>query len=367
MPHVLHIVVMNPNKRGPIELQLTEMARQSRERNWQMDVCFPTPAPEWYHSELTGHGCGIHSIADLNGAGVDEALGLVTPDTIVHLHFGSPRRYGAPARKRGARAVVRTEHTYLAPSSQARRRVRALRYRGVDVTIACSRYIAEQCVREYRVRPDALRTVLNGVDVQRFRPAGNDKQRLRQQWLKLPPEAFVVVVACHLTARKRVEMMIAAMPAVIQAIPQAHLAIAGEGEERETLQRLVEQLGLQSSVQFLTGDNLVSEIYGAADVSALTSWGEGLPGGGMEAMACGVPLVATAAPGLTEVAEHNVSGFLVDPNPKSVSDAIIRLGADAELRTQMGVEARRRAELCFDVRRTAAETFAVYSDWLRRS
>ena len=165
MTHVLHIVDMNPNKRGPVELQLAEMARQSRERQWQMDVCFPTPAPEWYHSEMTGHSCGVHSIADLNGAGVDEALDLVTPETIVHLHFGKPRRYGAQARKRGARAVFRTEHTYLAPSSQARRRVRALRYRGADVTIACSRYIAEQSVREYRVRPDALRTVLNGVDV----------------------------------------------------------------------------------------------------------------------------------------------------------------------------------------------------------
>ena len=64
-----------------------------------------------------------------------------------------------------------------------------------------------------------------------------------------------MVVACHLTARKRVEMMIAAMPAVIEAIPQAHLAIAGEGEERENLQRMVERLGLASSVQFLYGDN----------------------------------------------------------------------------------------------------------------
>ena len=102
-------------------------------------------------------------------------------------------------------------------------------------------------------------------------------------------------------------------------------------------------------------------------MAVLTSWGEGLPGGAIEALACGLPLVATAASGLSEVAEHNVSGSLVDPDPKSVSDAIIRLGADAELRTQMGIEARRRAEHCFDVRRTAAETFAVYSDWLRRS
>lgn len=366
-PHVLHIVDMNPNKRGPIELQLVEMANQSRDREWRMDVCFPTAAPQWYHTELSERGCGIHTIADLNKTGVIDALGLVTPETVVHLHFGSPLRYGAASKRRGARAVIRTEHTYLPPSSPVRQRIRALRYRSVDVTIACSRYIAEQCVREYRVRPDALRTVLNGVDTELFRPhTGDEKLRLRQKWLNVPPDAFVVVVACHLTARKRVELIINAMPDIIQAIPNTYLIIAGEGEERSALTALVQKLGLGPAVQFLTGDNLVSEIYGAADVAALTSWGEGLPGSGMEALACGIPLVATRSPGLAEVAEHEVSGSLVAPTPTAVGAAITRLGADAKLRTRMSIEARRRAERCFDVRRTAAETFAIYSDCLQQ-
>lgn len=364
MAHVLHIVDMNPNKRGPIEMQLLEMARQSRERGWRMDVCFPVAAPEWYHHELSSYDCGIHTIADLNGTGCGAALDLIGPDTVVHLHFGSQRRFGPASRRRGARAVVRTEHTFLAPSSRLRRAIRAWRYKGVDVTIACSRYIAEQSVREYRLKAHELRTVLNGVDLAHFRPSGDEKQILRDRWMGLPADAVVICVASHLTPRKRVDMVVRAMPAVLLSVPEARLVIAGDGDQRPALQDVVEELGISYAVTFLTGDNQVSEIYGAADIATLTSWGEGLPGSAMEALACGLPIVATASPGLDEVPEHGVSGLLVADDCTAIADALVGLARDADKRARMGSQGRFRAEHCFDVRRTAAQTFAVYSEFM---
>jgi glycosyltransferase involved in cell wall biosynthesis len=365
-PRALEVVNMVPNKRGPVELQLVEMARQSRDRGWAMDIVFPADAPDWYARELAGVGGAVHTIPALAGDGRDAVLERLrhAPADVAHLHFVRPSHYASELRRHGVRGVVRTEHTFIAPSSRFRSLARAYRHRGVDVTVACSRSIFLQTRREYRVPANRIRTVLNGIDLERFRPPGARKQALREKWLGVPEDAFVVTVAAHFTPRKRIDLLIRAFADVAAAVPGARLVLAGQGAELPKYRELVGDLHLDGSVMLLTGDNLVAEIYGASDVAALTSWGEGLPGSGMEALACGLPLVATATPGTDEVAEDGVSGFLVLSEPAAVAEALVRLARDGDLRRRMGEAGRRRAEERFDVRRTARETLDVYAAWL---
>jgi glycosyltransferase involved in cell wall biosynthesis len=366
MPRALELVNMVPNKRGPVELQLAEMARQSRARGWAMDIVFPAPPPAWYADALAATGCAVHCVPDLMGRGRDTVLERLrdAPADVAHLHFVRPAHYASALRRLGVRGVVRTEHTFLTPSSPLRALARAYRYRGVDVTVACSRSIFAQTRREYRVPAERIATVLNGVDVEHFRPAGARKQQLRARWTGLPADSFVITVAAHFTPRKRIDMAIRAFAEVHLALPHARLVLAGNGAELPRYRELISALGLGADVVLLTGDNIVSEIYGASDVAALTSWGEGLPGAGLEALACGLPLVATATPGADEVPEDGVSGFLVASEPSAVAGALIALGEDDALRTRMGAAARRRAEANFDVRRTARETLDLYARWL---
>jgi glycosyltransferase involved in cell wall biosynthesis len=366
-PRVLELVNMVPNKRGPVELQLAEMARQSTERGWAMDIVFPAQPPDWYADALAAAGCEVHTIPALDGDGRDAVLEHLgrAPTGVAHLHFVRPAHYASALRRHGVRGVVRTEHTFVTPSRRIRSLARAYRYRGVDVTVACSRSIFAQTRREYRVPPRRIRTVLNGVDLDLFRPPGADKQALREKWTGLPADAFVVTVAAHFTARKRIDMTIRAFADVLAAQPRARLVLAGNGAELPRYRQLIADLGLDPVVLLLTGDNLIAEIYGASDVAVLTSWGEGLPGGAVEAMACGIPLVATAAPGSDEVPEHGVSGLLVDHEASAVAAAMLRLGESPELRARMGMAARRRAEEHFDVRRTARETLDIYAPWMR--
>jgi glycosyltransferase involved in cell wall biosynthesis len=366
-PRALEVVNMVPNKRGPVELQLAEMARQSKERGWAMDIVFPAQPPDWYAEALAAAGCEVHTIPELDGDGREAVLEHLrrAPTGVAHLHFVRPAHYAAALRRHGVRGVVRTEHTFVTPSRRIRSLARAYRYRGVDVTVACSRSIFAQTRREYRVPPRRICTVLNGVDLELFRPPGAEKQALREKWTGLSPDVFVVTVAAHFTARKRIDMTIRAFAQVLAALPHARLVLAGNGAELPRYRGLISELGLDSAVLLLTGDNLVAEIYGASDVAVLTSWGEGLPGGAIEALACGIPLVATASPGSDEVPEHGVSGFLVDSEPAAVAAALIRLGGSPDLRARMGTAARRRAEDHFDVRRTARETLDIYSTWMR--
>lgn len=370
MTHILEVVNMHPNKRGPVELQLSQMARQARDRGWAMTLCFPVEPPDWYAAELAETGCRVRIVGHLDTeAGVHAVLRELPPDedTVVHLHFVRPRLYVGPSRRMGAGALVRTEHTFLPRGSRVRALVRAHRYRGLDVTIACSQYIAAQTRREYLIRSERLRVVLNGVDLERFRPRENERAALRRKWLELPPEAYVMTVAAHFIPRKRIDVVIRALPAVLGSVPHAHLVLAGNGPELNAYRELVAELGLQSHVQILTGDNLVNEIYAASDVAVLTSWGEGLPGSGMEALATGLPLIASAAPGLDEVPEHEVSGLLVESEPPAVAAAIVRLARDEALRRRMSAAARARAEACFDVKRAARETLDVYAELIPRA
>src|SRR3712207_7793552 len=103
---------MHPNKRGPVELQLREMARQSRERGWPMTICFPAEPPEWYAEDLAATGCECKVIPGMETeAGMRSVLAALPRggDAVVHLHFVTPRMYAAPLRQAGVRAIVRTE------------------------------------------------------------------------------------------------------------------------------------------------------------------------------------------------------------------------------------------------------------------
>lgn len=250
--------------------------------------------------ELVQTGCEVELVDDLNGAGRERERVLEFASnpaaTLAHLHFVTPRHYVGALRRKGVKSIIRTEHTFVTPGSRLRSFVRAYRYRGIDLTIACSEYIREQTLRQYRVAPSRIRTVVNGVDVARFCPRPAEKQALRRKWLDFPADAYVIAVAAHFIPRKRIDMVVDAFAAVCTTLPNARLVIAGDGPEKTTYRAQVVDYGLSDVVRVLTGDNLVEEIYAASDVATLTSWGEGLPGSAMEALACSLPLVATRNP-----------------------------------------------------------------------
>ena len=107
----------------------------------------------------------------------------------------------------------------------------------------------------------------------------------------------------------------------------------------------------------------VALIYAASDIALLPSISEGLPGGGIEAIATGLPLVATPNGGTPEVYEDGVSGVSVnDQTSHGVAAALLALVEDPERLREMGRRARERAEGVFAIERPAAETLAVYRE-----
>lgn len=363
---ILNLIDMTPNKEGPVELQILETARQARAAGMEIVAYFTGSLPEWFAARMRDAGGQAKLLR--REAWTAEVLAACDRErpAMAHFHFG-PHAAMQEVSRRGI-TVVRTEHSPRPPRSAPwlRALVRHWRTRGVRRFIAVSEFIARQTMRDFAVSRRRITVVLNATDIDRFRPRPEDKLALRRRLTGWGAEHVVVTIAANLRPAKRQEMAIDAMPAVLREAPATRLLVAGEGPDRPRLQALVRERGLDDVVRFLYGDNDVAEIYAASDVALLPSVSEGLPGGGIEAVACGLPLVATPNGGTPEVYEDGVSGVSVhDQTSRGIAAALLPLILDDGARRRMGAAARARAERVFSVERAARETLAVYRELLR--
>ncbi|HEY3283976.1 MAG TPA: glycosyltransferase family 4 protein [Armatimonadota bacterium] len=179
-----------------------------------------------------------------------------------------------------------------------------------------------------------LAVVPNGVDTGRFIPAQGG----------LPPR-FGALFVGRLSAQKACDDLLAAWGALPRK--QGTLTLVGDGPERAALQRQAAALHIADEVDFLgwrPKDELV-RLYQGSSCLVLPSLCEGMPNVVLEAMACGLPVVATAVEGTEELVSEGRSGFLVPPSqPRALAEALSRLSQDPGSRQRLGEEGRRLAE-----------------------
>jgi glycosyltransferase involved in cell wall biosynthesis len=126
------------------------------------------------------------------------------------------------------------------------------------------------------------------------------------------------------------------------------LIFVGDGPERPKLESMVHDLGIARHVTFTGFQGNVNSFLSKFDIFVLSSIREGIPVAMLEAMAMGVPVVATKVGGIPEVIEDNVDGFLVDSqNPKMIADALIRLSKDMSLRKKIGEAGYKKVKRLF--------------------
>lgn len=147
------------------------------------------------------------------------------------------------------------------------------------------------------------------------------------------------------------------------------LVIYGDGPMRAQLEQLRDELGLADTIEFAgeRDSEAIVEALRSADVFVLTSFvtddgdRDGVPNVVVEAMACGLPVVATTVGGIPEAVEHRRSGLLAEPHDVStIASHLAELLGDATMRLQFGKEARRTVELGFDVDVAARELSEVF-------
>jgi glycosyltransferase involved in cell wall biosynthesis len=273
---------------------------------------------------------------------------------VVHVHNTKPLLYAAPAaRLARTGAVVYTRHGQRRGATGRQDALFRMAARCADRIVCVSDDAARLCGNE-GVRPGTVRTIPNGIDVERF-------------CSREPCAGGPAVFVGRLSSEKDVQTLLRAMALVVQRRPSFRLAIAGDGPCAADLKMLSESLGLGPHVQFLGEVRDVPALYSQASMFILSSVTEGLPLTVLEAMACGLPVVATRVGGTPEAVVDGTTGVLVPPGePAALAEAILRIAADDELARRMGAAGRRRAEANSDVRTMVGRYESLYQEILGR-
>lgn len=280
---------------------------------------------------------------------------------VVNTHSGRDTQVaGLAARSLLGRRplVVRTRHLALPITSKFTYSVLP------DHVVTVSAYVGEYLVSA-GVPPAKVTAVPTGIDLSRYQPdpaAG----RLREE-LGLPADSILVGTVAILRKKKGHTEILEAVPEVVRQFPTAHFVFAGDGPQRDNLERRVAELGLGDRVHFLGLRRDVINVLQALDLFVLPTYQEALGTAFVEAGAMGVPAVGTAVDGVPEVIVDGETGLLVPARDSdALAAAINALLAKPELRQRMGGAARQRVGALFSREVMGWRMVELYSQLLER-
>ena len=198
---------------------------------------------------------------------------------------------------------------------------------------------------------ERISTIYYGVDLDAYRPVPRQQEG----------EAIVFGTVARLVRQKGHKWLLEAIPAVLERYPRARWRFAGDGDLRPQLEARAAELGISHAVEFLGSRRDVQELLGTFDCFILPSLWEGFPNVLLEAMASGLPVIATAVEGSVELVVEGETGRLVPKESASaLSAAMLELAGSAELRRLMGQKGRKRVEEHFSLQQQVAEFTALF-------
>ena len=214
-------------------------------------------------------------------------------------------------------------------------------YAAADSIIATSRGVAGDLTAAFGIDPANIRVLANPVDLDRVRAAA--RESIDEAVLPLG-DGPLIVAAGRLADAKNYPLMIDAFAALRQRMP-ARLCILGQGELETSLRQLISARGLADAVRLAGFQANPWKYIARADAFLLTSRYEGFGNVLIEAMACGVPVLATASPGTADIVHDDVDGVLVQAHTaNAVADALARVLGNVDLLSRLTAGASRSAE-----------------------
>ena len=278
---------------------------------------------------------------------------------IVHAHLARDYPLAALAAGRSAAGLVLTRHV-LFPLSKVHR----LTLSRTSRVIAVSHAVAESVRAQNIFSPDKIVTIHNGIDLERFEQ--------RKSGTGVPPVDHAgrlrVGMVGHLAPIKGQEDFVRAAAIVCRARDNVDFIIAGEdksagGENRASLEKLIRELGLNNRVQLLGWIDDVASLLGRLDVFVSPARSEPFGLSIVEAMAAGVPVVATASEGAREILDENQTGRMASIGDEAgLARAIIELLDNSSERKRLAHAAQRAVRERFSLERMVDLTEQVYQE-----
>lgn len=231
----------------------------------------------------------------------------------------------------------------------------------VKVNVCVSQAVADFSVSEARLSSATLVVISNGVDVGRFEGANPADLSV----FGIPPRSQVFLTIGRIDRQKGLSDLIEAAVLVVPKHPQAHFLLAGEGPERSAIERQIRDKGLNDCVHLAGWRADVPELLAAGDALVLPSLWEGMPNVILEAMAAGLPVVATRVEGTAELVVDGRTGLLTArQSPRELAAALERLLTDPASARMMGRAGQERAKAEFSWGKMVSRYEQLYNSLL---
>lgn len=261
---------------------------------------------------------------------------------VLHLHGYGATTFGRLAAAMRGTPVVLHEHANHVTTPWFQQVVDRLLAPYTDIAIAVSQSTADFTIRARKMPANKTRVVYLGSPLDEFgRQRSADEVATARASLGIAPGTFAVGTVTRLMPAKGNRYLVDAVAPIVEAIPEAHVYIVGEGDLRDELEAQAVARGVTDRLHFLGFQRDVAAVLSALDVVVFPSLAEGTPLTAFEALAMGKPIVATDADGLRDILTDEVDALVVPrESPGAIAQAVARLERDPALRLTLSAGAR---------------------------
>lgn len=288
---------------------------------------------------------------------------------IVHAHDMYSNVFTVPwARVARAPVIIASRRWWHSLPNAKLQLGNRMAFQMATAVLANSPQVAHSVVDRDGVPSSRVWTVTNFVDDRAFDVlSAEQRESTRVAW-GIPAGAVVIGCVARLVPVKDHATLIHALVQLRQTTPRAHLVLIGDGESRPVLEALAMTTGVRDHVTFAGELRGGENHHRAFDISVLCSHSEGFPNSLVEAMAAGVPIVATRVGGIVDAVADGENGLLVPVGDRAeLADALRRLATDATLRAMMGDTGRSRARARYTATEAVRSLEGMYDTLLRES
>jgi len=321
---------------GGAEGQLLELLR-SLDRHFLPTVYCLAPTAGAIAGDLETLGIRVRVIGQRGAARALRLARQLKKDEIdlVHSWLFIANGYAAAATRGGKTLPLITSARNCKVQGRISRLVNRYAFQSSHAIVVNSRDVEAYIVKHYEAPPDRIEVIHNGVDTERFHPNRG-----------VPPEGPPLVVNIgRMVQQKNQDLFLDAAAELHRSMPEVRFMIVGDGPLRAHLEQRAAGLGLSSVLSFPGERRDTDEILRRASLFWLTSRWEGMPNVVLEAMASGVPVIATDVGGTRELIDDGVEGHIVAPGDRTaIVERARALLQDTSRREDAAGAARRRAE-----------------------
>lgn len=259
---------------------------------------------------------------------------------IIHSHNGCSMYAALAGRMCGVKGVIHTDHGRLVPDRPTAILEDRLASYLMDRFIGVSEGLTEYLASTVKIRRKSLATIINGVDSNKFTPLNSKEKYARRLELGFDPDAMIIGTICRLDPIKNLNTLIDSVPSISRNIPNCQIVIVGDGLEEKRLRERVRRLNIDTKVVFSGRVADVERLLPVFDLYVNTSISEGTSVTILEAMSCGLPIVASSVGGNVKLINNSNGVLFPFDRADLFQESIISLLNNPKALESMGRQSR---------------------------